>query len=407
MKNGLRQCGLVQRAAALLVCAGLALITSVQAQQATGPEIKVGGIFDLTGITSDVGKSYAQGVRDAVEWTNANGGVNGKRIKLVDVDYGYKIPEAVAAYKRLVNDEKVVMISGWGTGDTEALKEFATQDKIPYVSASFSAALTDPAKTPYNFFVAPTYSDQLRAWLTWVKEDWKDKTRNPKVAFFYGDNAYGKSPLEAGRQYAKEIGVDVVDEEVLPGGLQDATSQLLNTQKKGADYAYVNVTTTGVSIVLKDAAKLGLKIKFGSNPYGFSENLAAVARGAAEGATGVMPQVPYGANVPGMKKIVEFNKGKTAKVSMDTVYVRGWASALVWSEGLRRADKAGKLSGEGIKNALETLSNFDLGGISPNITYTPADHRPSTTTAIYMIKDAALNKVKDYEMPRKKEWLGL
>jgi branched-chain amino acid transport system substrate-binding protein len=402
MKNGSGQCGLMQRAAALLVCAGLALITSVQAQQATGPEIKVGGIFDLTGITSDVGKSYAQGVRDAVEWTNANGGVNGKRIKLVDVDYGYKIPEAVAAYKRLVNDEKVVMISGWGTGDTEALKEFATQDKIPYVSASFSAALTDPAKTPYNFFVAPTYSDQLRAWLTWVKEDWKDKTRNPKVAFFYG-----KSPLEAGRQYAKEIGVDVVDEEVLPGGLQDATSQLLNTQKKGADYAYVNVTTTGVSIVLKDAAKLGLKIKFGSNPYGFSENLAAVARGAAEGATGVMPQVPYGANVPGMKKILEFNKGKTAKVSMDTVYVRGWASALVWSEGLRRADKAGKLSGEGIKNALETLSNFDLGGISPNITYTPADHRPSTTTAIYMIKDAALNKVKDYEMPRKKEWLGL
>ena len=406
MKNALRKCGLGQRAAALLFVS-LALITSVHAQQATGPEIKVGGIFDLTGITSDVGKSYAQGVRDAVEWTNANGGVNGKRIKLVDVDYGYKIPEAVAAYKRLVNDEKVVMISGWGTGDTEALKEFATQDKVPYVSASFSAALTDPAKTPYNFFVAPTYSDQLRAWLTWVKEDWKDKTRNPKVAFFYGDNAYGKSPLEAGRQYAKEIGIDVVDEEVLPGGLQDATSQLLNTQKKGADYAYVNVTTTGVSIVLKDAAKLGLKIKFGSNPYGFSENLAAVARSAAEGATGVMPQVPYGANVPGMKKIVEFNKSKTNKVSMDTVYVRGWATALVWSEGLRRADKAGKLNGEGIKNALETLANFDLGGISPNVTYTSADHRPSTTTAIYMIKDAALNKVKDYELPRKKEWLGL
>src|SRR5262249_14560194 len=87
---------------------------------AAGPEIKIGGIFDLTGITSDVGKSYAQGVRDAVEWTNAHGGVNGKRLKLVDVDYGYKIPEANAAYKRLVNDDKVVLIAGWGTGDTEA-----------------------------------------------------------------------------------------------------------------------------------------------------------------------------------------------------------------------------------------------------------------------------------------------
>src|SRR5262249_53517737 len=51
-------------------------------------EIKVGGLFDLTGITSDVGKSFAQGVRDAVSWTNDNGGINGKKIKLVDVDYG-------------------------------------------------------------------------------------------------------------------------------------------------------------------------------------------------------------------------------------------------------------------------------------------------------------------------------
>ena len=139
---------------------------------ALAQEIKVGGIFDLTGITSDVGKSYAQGVRDYVEFTNSSGGINGKKIKLIDVDYGYKIPEAVAAYKRLVGDEKVLMISGWGTGDTEALKNFVNNDKIPYFSASFSAHLTDPTKTPLNFFVAPSYSDQLRAWVTWVMEDW-------------------------------------------------------------------------------------------------------------------------------------------------------------------------------------------------------------------------------------------
>ena len=43
-------------------------------------EIKVGGIFDLTGVTSDVGKSYASGVRDGVAWTNGSGGINGKQI---------------------------------------------------------------------------------------------------------------------------------------------------------------------------------------------------------------------------------------------------------------------------------------------------------------------------------------
>ena len=84
-----------------------------------------------------------------------------------------------------------------------------------------------------------------------MKQDWKDKSRNPKVAFFYGDNAYGKAPIEAGRRYCKENGIDLVDEEIVPGSFQDATSQLLNMKAKGADYAYINVTTTGVSVILR------------------------------------------------------------------------------------------------------------------------------------------------------------
>lgn len=370
-------------------------------------EIKVGGIFDLTGITSDVGKPFAQGVRDYVELTNGSGGINGKKIKLIDVDYGYKIPEAVAAYKRLVSDEKVVMISGWGTGDTEALKNFVNNDKIPYFSASFSAHLTDPAKTPYNFFAAPSYSDQLRAWLTWVKEDWKDTSRKPRVSFIFGDNPYGRSPLAAGKAYAQELGIEVANEEVVPGNFQDATSQLLNMQKNKTDYAYINVTTTGASIILKDAQKLGLKIKFGSNPYGFSEKLPEVARATAEGVTGVMPHVPYGTDVPGMKAILDFNKSKTPKTSLDAIYVRGWATALVWVEALKRADKAGSLNGEGIKKAMETMSDFSVGGLAPNLTYTPTDHRPSTRTPIYIVQNGKLAKVKEYDLPRKKDWLGM
>ncbi len=374
---------------------------------ACAQEIKIGGIFDLTGITSDVGKPYAQGVRDYVEFTNASGGINGKKVKLIDVDYGYKIPEAVAAYKRLTGDENVLMISGWGTGDTEALKNFVNNDKIPYFSASFSAHLTDPSKTPYNFFVGPSYSDQLRAWLMWVKEDWKDSSRKPRVSFIFGDNPYGRSPLAAGKAYAKDLGIDVASEEVVPGNFQDATSQLLNMQKNNTDYAYINVTTTGASIILKDAQKLGLKIKFGSNPFGFSEKLPEVARAAAEGVTGVMPHVPYGTDVPGMKAILDFNKGKTPKSSLDAIYVRGWATASVWVEAIRRADKVGNLSGDGIKASMETMNNFSVGGLTGNLTYSTVDHRPSTRTPIYVVQNGKLVKVKEYELPRKKEWLGM
>jgi branched-chain amino acid transport system substrate-binding protein len=397
MANHRNRAWALPAAAAALLLAGRA-----QAQ-----EIKVGGLFDLTGITSDVGKPYAQGAQDAVAWTNANGGINGKKIKLIAVDYGYKIPEAVASYKRLVGDEKVIMINGWGTGDTLALKQFVNDEKIPYFSASFAGDLTDPSKTPYNFFVAPSYSDELRAWLTWVKADWKDKSRNPKVAFFYGDNPYGKAPIEAGRRFCKENGIDLVDEEIVPGNFQDATSQLLNMKQKGADYAYINVTTTGVSLILRDAKKLGLATRFGSNPYGFSETLPAVAKEAAEGATGVMPHVPFGENVPGMKRLVEWHQKNHPNDTHDALYVRGWTYVLTWTEVLKRADKAGQLNGPGVKAAAETLKDFDLGGLTSPVTYTASDHRPSTKTPIYMVKGGKLVKVAEYDMPRKPEWLGL
>ena len=180
----------------------------------------------------------------------------------------------------------------------------------------------------------------------------------------------------------------------------------MNLKAKGAEYAYINVTTTGVSTVLKDAKKLGLTIKFGSNPYGFSEALPAVAKEAAEGVTGVMPDVPFGEDVPGMKRLTDFHAKHHPADTHDALYVRGWTYVLVWTEALKRADKAGPITGESVRAAFETLVNFDLGGLTSNVTYTATDHRPATKTPIYQIKGGKLVKVAEYDMPRKPEWLG-
>src|ERR1700737_408247 len=80
--------------------------------QGTAQEIKGGGIFALTGITSDVGKSYAQGVRDAGRWATATAG---------------------------------------GPGAPRALKASPNRAKCPYVPPSFPPHRPNPAKTPYNF----------------------------------------------------------------------------------------------------------------------------------------------------------------------------------------------------------------------------------------------------------------
>ena len=155
--------------------------------------------MDLTGPTSDQGKDIAQGRIDAVQYFNEKGGVNGKKLELVSVEYGFQPPRAVAAYKKFVEDDKVLLVLGYGTPDTEALRPYITKDKMPYISGSYSGHLTDPKQTPYNFPGGIDYTSQIRIFLNYVKETWKDTSRKPRVAFIYADNAYGRAPIEAGR----------------------------------------------------------------------------------------------------------------------------------------------------------------------------------------------------------------
>ncbi|MDD2735760.1 MAG: ABC transporter substrate-binding protein [Desulfuromonadaceae bacterium] len=388
------------------VIALLAAAATLASTAFAADTIKVGGLWDLTGATADVGKPFADGAQDAIAMINEKGGINGKKIELINVDYAYKIPQAAAAYKKFVESDKVVMINGWGSGDTEALRDDITKDKIPFFSASFSGHLTDPTKTPFNFFVGASYSDQIRGFLDFVKKNWKGKVP-AKVAFIYPNHGFGKAPIEAGRQYAKELGIELVHEEIIPTPVQDVTSNLLSMQKKSPDYAYVQTTVAPCANLLKDAKKLGIKTIFFLGNYGMTEALPKLAKDAAEGVYGMATHAAYGENVKGMKALLDWNKKHSPKAERDTVYVRGWSYAVVWAEGLRIADKNKQLNGEGIKKALETLKNFDTGGLVPPITYTATDHRPTTKTTVYVIKGGKMTKVTDMETPRRKEWLGL
>ena len=150
-------------AATAIVATGL----SVSAAKADDDMVFVGHLMDITGATGFIGKFYADGVRDALMYINTHGGIDGTVLDSESVDYAYKVPQAIANYKKWRSRNNMVAMQGWGTGDTEALISFVAQDKVPVYSASYSGHLTDPTgknpKTakpaPYNFFYGASYSD--------------------------------------------------------------------------------------------------------------------------------------------------------------------------------------------------------------------------------------------------------
>lgn len=392
MRKGIMRISALVVASAFLI-AGVAFSADV---------IKVGHLTDLTGATGEVGKPYAQGVQDYKDWVNAHGGINGKKIEMPMFDYAYDKNKAVNQYKKY-KEEGVVAIQGWGSGDTEALSALTGSDKIPYISASYSAHLTDPKKSPYNFFCAADYTTALRAGLKYLKDNWKEK-RAPKVVFIYPNVPYGIAPIKGGKEYAKELGFEILSDEIVDLKAIEVNSQMLSVKNKGADFGWIGGTTNSAAVIMKDAKKLGLKTKFFCNIWGADETTPKLAAGAEEGVLVMAGSPVYGGKVPGMKQLMEITKNQP----QITHYIRGYTAMMVLTEALKRADKKGKITGESVKAALESLKDFDTEGLTPSkITFTATDHRPHTTVNIMEFQKGKLVLMKSIELPRKAEWLGL
>ena len=383
--------------------------------------VKVGALNDVTGATSDVGKDYALGISDAIHYVNDTGGINGKKIKLYQFDYGYRIPEALTKYK-LFKRLKCVAVLGWGTGDTEALSPTVTKDKMPYVSASYSAHLTKPAKTPYNLFAAVDYSTNARAAITaWFDKKWpKHKDygkRKPRfVTSYHFAHPYCSAPIKAIKDQAELLGFEVGPDQSVTLFAIDTKSQVLSMKDFKPDLVWHGNTTMSVAATVRDAYALGLGADHIVNNWGFDENLPRLAGKAAEGVMGAAVSAFFGNDVPMMDKVVEYAKKYNPGVPLEKRLIRSvqaWANVLALSEAMKRADKAGDLSGDSIvKNGFETMKDFDIGLGVPPLNYTATDHRISGKVPIYEIKDGKFQVVEVVDLkgrwPKKwpEEWLG-
>ena len=370
-------------------------------------EIKWGVLIDLSGPTSDWGKNQVKGQLDAMRWINEHGGINGKQLKLIVIDDSYDTAKGVAGYNRLVDSEKVLGLYIQSTGTTMTLAKKIVADGVATIAASFIGVFQDPAKYPFSFYVSPSYNDMARIALKWVRTTWKDASRDPKLCYLYPDNTYGRAILETSNQYAKQIGVEIGPDQVINWPTKDATVQLTNMSRYDPDYAYITSTAMNGAVILKNAKALGLKTKFISNIRNFEETLIELSGGAAEGTYGVHPIAPYGAPVPGMKKVVESHEKWHPGDKGTNVYVEGWVNILCVAEALKMADKAGNLNPKGITAAFEQFRDFETGGLAPPLTFTETDHRASMAAKIYEIKGGKMVDVSGWiELPRDMEYFG-
>ncbi len=420
----------------LLGTASLALLLASVAT-ASQAQVKLGHLADYSGATSDVGTPFGQGVADAYAWINKNGGINGKKVDVDTVDYGYQVPRAIAQYKKWSGADKVAAILGWGTADTEALTGFLAEDKIPDISGSYAAALSDPTgaggkakPAPYNFFYGPSYSDAVRGMLTWAAEDWKAKGKpgKPKFVHMGANHPYPNAPKAAGEAIAAELGFELLPPIVFALTPGDYSAQCLTLKSSGANYAYLG-NTAGSNISVLNACKAAVvDVQFLGNVWGMDENAAKAAGEAANGVVfPVRTAAVSGSTAPGMAMAAEISKVSDAAGTAyrPVHYYTGICAALYMTEALAWAKDNGGLAGPNVRKGFYQKKDWvpaGMEGVCVPSTWSPTDHRGMMEVHIYRAKvsgptDGALpdlmkagtiklEPVKTVTLPRKAEWQG-
>ena len=165
----------------------------------------------LTGGSAYAAKFQLDGFKDFIDWKNANGGIRGRKIKLLAEDTTFKVDVAVAGFKRLMAEHpEVVYVSGDSTGFVQGTSpENNERFKRLMTSGSFASEFADTKKYPYNFLAGPSYGDMIGVLLKYIKDDWKGPGA-PKLALVHSAIEFGRDPIEGSVKRAKEMGIDVV-----------------------------------------------------------------------------------------------------------------------------------------------------------------------------------------------------
>ena len=352
----------------LMMVLAVAMCLSVGVHCFAADEIKVGAVQPITGRFAFAGVHINAGLEDALMMANEEGGINGKQIKYIMEDGTYSVDKAVAAFKRIMARDNPPIMYGESTGMGKAVApEIKDRYKVLYSSTSFSSELANAAANPYVFVPGPTYGDMFGILLKFIA---KEKP-GANVAFFYSDTEFGRDPVAYGREMCKKLGLNLVAEEVAKVGGVDVASQVLDLKRKKAEYViFQGFVLSPVPAVIKQARDYGLKAKFMGTHWGTHKMLLDKMGPLAEGYLGVMPYAfYYQEDVPMIKKIRAWNQKHHPEVTYrPTSYMQGFFTGLVFVECLKRADKAGDLTGDGLVKALQSIKNFDVGGLMAPIT---------------------------------------
>jgi len=354
-----------------LLCVGiLAVMMAVGVTAAAVPgitdnQVVVGAFQDQSGAAAVVGINMRKGMEAYFNWVNAQGGVNGRKIKFIVEDDGFQAARAIAATKKLVEQDKVFALVGTlGTPGVAATIDYIMEKQIPsiYQGSGISALAFPPKK--YIFPVQPNFISEGRIVATYVVENLKMK----RVALACEQTDIGTEGLRGVREQLATYKMDPVEVVNFGAADVDFSSQILKLMKAKPDAVIIYSTLKPAAGFLKQAKVMGLEAQF-LTTYVNADPIQMPTL-AGDACVGLIAPgwVPVLGNDVDSVKYLEIYQATYPKEMPSAFAAAGFIAGEVFCEGLRRAGK--NPTRESLIAAMESLRDWD-GIMAKGITYTP------------------------------------
>ena len=392
----------MKRKAAVLLVITLVLILGAQAP-AQEKTIKVGAAINLTGPASTWGKFHEKGQRDYFQYVNeVKGGVYGHKIDMITVDTAYKVPEAQAAVRKFVMQDKVDMIATWGAGEGLAAKPIIQSYKVPTINYSTSWEIL---QKPVDFMYLPfgSYKMDCHAILEYIKAIHKGN-ESPRVGLLTYNNAYGRSIHEPSKEYAKELGINLVAIEEFPPRTVDLSTELLRLKKAGAEYVFMQMLPSAIITALKGSDRVKYQPVFLGTWTSTDPDFFKMGKGLTRDR--LIMQFPGGLpsdKSKGMELMSELWKRYKTVDSFDASYWEGVAVGMIMERAFIRAyERSKKITPETINAAMESFRNEDFGGLVLAVSFSKDNHEASFTARMVKVnEDGTYTALTNFYVPGK------
>lgn len=329
-------------------------------------QIVVGQTAGFTGAVAATVTEASNGAKLYIDSVNAKGGVNGQRIELVSLDDKFDPKLAASNARTLIVDKKAVaLFLTRGTPHAELILPILDEFKVPLIAPSTGAMLLHLPVKRYVFNVRSTYQREAEKGIGLLAA-----IGITSIGVLHVDDTFGADGLvgiKAGFDAAKLTPAFIDKYDRSKPEFTQFTAAVKRTTPQAV---FVVGSGTAVTDALKALRAIGSRAQLvtlsNNASAGFIKGLGENARGTI--VTQVFPNERSIAS-PLVKEVLTLAKAKQI-MEVSPAMLEGFAAAKVLVEGLRRAGQGA--NGEKLRNALETISGFDIGGM--DISYSATDH---------------------------------